>query len=167
MITCYIGLGSNLDDPEAQLQRAVDALRELPGLRLAAVSHVYRSAPLGPPGEQPDYLNATLAAITDLPPLELLDALQAIEDAQGRQRTERWGPRTIDLDLLLYGEQRIDEPRLKVPHPAMAERNFVLVPLTDICNPALELPGLGELGELVERCPAGPLERTRIRLRTL
>lgn len=165
MITCYIALGSNLDDPESQLQRAVDALREHPALRLATVSSVYRSAPVGP-GEQPDYLNAVLAAITDLAPLELLDALQAVENAQGREREERWAPRTIDLDILLYGDEVIDDPRLQVPHPAMAERNFVLVPLTDICSPEMKMPAGKTLGELVEQCPPAPMERTRIRLET-
>lgn len=165
MITCYIGLGSNLDDPEAQLQEAVAALRKVEGLRLAAASPVYRSAAVGP-GEQPDHLNAVLAVITDLPPLALLDTLQAIEDKQGRQRLERWGPRTLDLDILLYGDQRIDLPRLQVPHPAMTERNFVLVPLSDLCNPSMKLPGGEELGTLVERCPDARIERTRVRLKT-
>ncbi|MBN7795782.1 2-amino-4-hydroxy-6-hydroxymethyldihydropteridine diphosphokinase [Parahaliea mediterranea] len=165
MITCYIALGSNLDEPESQLQEAVTALSRIEGLRLAAASPVYRSAAVGP-GEQPDYLNAVLAVITDLQPLALLDALQAIEDRQGRQRGERWGPRTIDLDILLYGDQRIDLPRLQVPHPEMTGRNFVLVPLADICNPALRLPDGEELGSVVGRCPDARLERTRIRLKT-
>lgn len=165
MITCYIALGSNLDDPEAQLQEAVSALGRVDGLRLAAASPVYRSAAVGP-GEQPDYLNTVLAVITDLQPLDLLDALQAVEDRQGRQRDERWGPRTIDLDILLYGDQRIDLPRLQVPHPEMTRRNFVMVPLADICNPALRLPGGEDLGTLLGRCPDARLERTRIRLKT-
>jgi len=165
MITCYISLGSNLEDPESQLQRAIAALAAVPQLRLAVASPVYRSAAVGP-GSQPDYLNAVVALITELPPLELLDALQAIEQAQHRVRDERWGPRTLDLDILLYGDRQIDLPRLQVPHPAMADRNFVMVPLSDICNPNMELPGGGDLGTFIERCPPGRLERTRIRLNT-
>ncbi|WP_425468394.1 2-amino-4-hydroxy-6-hydroxymethyldihydropteridine diphosphokinase [Parahaliea aestuarii] len=164
-MTCYLGLGSNLDDPERQLQDALAALAKLPRSRLAAASPVYRSEPVGPDG-QDDYLNAVVALITELQPLELLDALQAIENNQGRVRDERWGPRTIDLDILLFGEQRIDEPRLQVPHPAMAERNFVLVPLTDICDPRLVVPGGSDLATLADRCSGGRLERTRIRLKT-
>jgi 2-amino-4-hydroxy-6-hydroxymethyldihydropteridine diphosphokinase len=163
MITCYVALGSNLQDPESQLQAAVRALHALDGVRVAATSQVYRSAAVGP-GDQPDYLNAAVALVTALPPLDLLDALQAIERRQGRVRGEHWGPRTLDLDLLLYGNQQIDLPRLTVPHPRLAERNFVLAPLADICSPALPLPGLGELGTLLERCPPARLERTRIRL---
>ncbi|WP_116366275.1 2-amino-4-hydroxy-6-hydroxymethyldihydropteridine diphosphokinase [Parahaliea mediterranea] len=165
MITCYLALGSNLDDPERQLQDAVAALARLPHSRLAAASPVYRSEPLGPAGQN-DYLNAVVALITELQPLALLDALQAIEDTQGRVRGERWGPRCIDLDILLYGDQRINEPRLQVPHPAMAERNFVLVPLTDICDPRLVVPGGSDLATLAQRCPTSRLERTRIRLKT-
>ncbi len=131
MITAYIGLGSNLDDPLNQIEQAALELAALPGCQLLALSPRYRSAPMGP-ADQPDYINAVAALATQLEPLALLDALQAIEQQHGRQRLLRWGARTLDLDLLLYGEQTIDHPRLMVPHPGMLERAFVLVPLADI-----------------------------------
>ncbi len=163
MIPAYLGLGSNLEEPAAQLQRAVDAISALPESRLERVSSLYRSAAVGP-GEQPDYLNAVLCLATTLSPLALLDALQAIETAQGRVRTIRWGPRTLDLDILLYGEQSISEPRLRVPHPAMFERNFVLYPLLQLAGPNLVLPDGTELGTLVAQCPLGSLVDTGERL---
>jgi len=138
VIRCYIGLGSNLGDPSRQLDRAVAALAELPDSQLVATSPRYGSQAVGP-GEQPDYVNAVAALDTLLAPLALLDALQAIEHRQGRVRTLRWGARTLDLDLLLYGEQVLDLPRLQVPHPRLTERSFVLCPLLDLA-PDLCLP---------------------------
>lgn len=138
MTRAWIGIGSNLAGPAAQLRRAIQALQALPGTRLLASSPTYRSLAVGP-GQQPDYLNAVAAIETTLPALELLHALQGIEAAQGRERLERWGPRTLDLDILLYGECIIEEPELTVPHPRMLERNFVLQPLLDIA-PGLVLP---------------------------
>lgn len=130
----YIGLGSNLADPQQQLRGALQALAELPGSRLAAVSSLYASDPLGP-ADQPRYVNAVAALETDLEPLALLDALQRIELAQGRERkAERWGPRTLDLDILLFGERLIDQPRLQVPHYHMQARAFVLYPLAEIAR---------------------------------
>ena len=155
MVTAYIGLGSNLADPRTQLLRAFDELARLSRARLLARSSLYRSAPMGPP-DQPDYLNAVAALETDLDPLALLAELQAIEAVHRRVRGERWGPRTLDLDLLLYGEQRIDLPTLTVPHPGLYERNFVLYPLAEIA-PGLEIPGHGPLGELLARCARGSL----------
>ena len=112
----YIGLGSNLAEPQQQLRCALMALDALPDSRLVAVSSLYASDPLGP-ADQPRYNNAVAALDTSLAPLQLLDALQAIEQAQGRERkAERWGPRTLDLDILLFGQRLIDEPRLTVPH---------------------------------------------------
>lgn len=137
-LRCYIGLGANLGEPLAQLRAAVAALAALPGSALAAVSPLYRSAPLGPAG-QPDYYNAVAALDTPLPPHALLTALQAIEAAQGRVRLERWGPRTLDLDLLLYGSDLIATPDLTVPHAELGNRCFVLVPLHDLA-PDLILP---------------------------
>lgn len=157
-VTAYIGLGSNLDDPPAQLQQALHALAALPDSDLLRQSPVYRSRPLGP-ADQPDYLNAVAAIETRLAPLALLDALQAIEQAQGRRRDgARWGPRSLDLDILLYGTARIDEPRLQVPHPGLGERNFVLYPMADIAAGSLSIPGLGRLDELQSACPAEGLE---------
>lgn len=155
MLTAYIGLGSNLADPQAQLQRALSELAVLPQSRLLAQSSLYRSPPMGPQ-DQPDYLNAVAAVDTALSPLALLDELQALELAHQRVRGEHWGPRTLDLDLLLYGEQRIDLPTLKVPHPGLYTRNFVLYPLAEIA-PELVIPGFGALGELLARCDRGLL----------
>lgn len=144
---CYIGLGSNLQDPEAQIDQALDALALLPDSRLTAVSSLYRSAPLGP-SDQPDYLNAVAMFDTRLAALALLDALQAIEQQQGRVRERHWGPRTIDLDLLLYGAEQIDLPRLQVPHPQMLLRSFVLVPLAELA-PGLHLPDGSSLQQVL------------------
>jgi len=138
-VRACIGLGSNLGEPERQLRQAVAALAALPESRLLAVSSLYRNPPMGP-ADQPDYLNAVALLETGLAPQALLDALQAIERAQGRLRDgTRWGPRTLDLDLLLYGEHSIDSARLQVPHPGLTARAFVLGPLAEIA-PGLALP---------------------------
>lgn len=156
MTCCYIALGSNQRQPLAQLRCAVAAIGQLAESRLQSVSHCYRSAAVGP-GEQPDYLNAVLLLETGLTPEALLDALQGIENDQGRTRTVRWGPRTLDLDILLYGDLTLSTQRLQVPHPHMAERNFVLYPLLDLAGPNLMLPDGRELGTLVSACPIGEL----------
>ncbi|MCW8918200.1 MAG: 2-amino-4-hydroxy-6-hydroxymethyldihydropteridine diphosphokinase [Gammaproteobacteria bacterium] len=151
-VRAYIGLGSNLASPLRQVRVAISELAQLPQTALVAVSPLYRSTPLGPAG-QPYYINAVAAIDTRLSPLALLDGLQAIERRHGRQRgAVRWGPRTLDLDLLLYGEAVIDEPRLTVPHAEMAQRGFVLRPLADIA-PLLRLPN-GETPQLL--CEALP-----------
>lgn len=134
----FIGLGSNLDQPARQVVRALSALATLPDTRLVAASSLYRSAPLGPAG-QPDYINACAWLETALTPHALLAALQAIEQAHQRLRLERWGPRTLDLDLLLYGDARIATDTLTVPHPGLTQRNFVLQPLAELA-PVLCLP---------------------------
>ena len=161
-ILAYIGLGSNLANPLRQLQRACRALEELPDSRLLRCSAFYRSRPLqtgtetGPAGsavEQPEYINAVAAVETGLAPLALLDALLAIEQDQGRIRNgQRWGARTLDLDILLYGQEIITESRLTVPHPGMAEREFVLYPLAQIA-PRLVLPDGRPLSGLLAKCP--------------
>jgi len=163
MTPAYIALGSNLQDPLSQLRRAVIALRALPDAQFQRVSSLYRSAAIGP-GTQPDYLNAVALLTTTLPPLALLDALQQIEQVQGRTRSERWGPRTLDLDILLYGDQRIDSARLTVPHPALRQRNFVLYPLTEICKSKLVLPDGTDLDTLVRTCPRDDLVKTSLQL---
>jgi 2-amino-4-hydroxy-6-hydroxymethyldihydropteridine diphosphokinase len=122
-IRCYVGLGSNLGSREENITRALSLLRETRGIRVLSVSSVEETAAIGP--AQPNYLNAVAAIETTLPPLELLDTLQQIESQLGRVRSERWGPRTIDLDILLYGDARISHPRLVVPHPQIASREFV------------------------------------------
>lgn len=155
----YVGIGSNLDDPPSQVRRAFQALAVLPASRCVARSPLYRTGPVGGPPGQPDYLNAVAALDTALDPDALLTALQEIESAQGRTRTVRWGPRTLDLDLLLYGTLTRVEPRLTLPHPRLHERAFVLYPLYDIA-PTLLLPGRGRLREWLARCP--PLDITRL-----
>lgn len=159
MTRAYIGLGSNLDQPREQLLAALSSLDALlPRTRLAAVSSLYTSDPLGP-ADQPRYVNAVAAIDTELAPLSLLDGLQAIERRQGRQRkTERWGPRTLDLDILLIGDLSLDLPRLKVPHYHMHARAFVLYPLAEIA-PDLALPDGTPLAQLLARCPFIGLER--------
>lgn len=157
----YIGLGSNLATPCEQLRAALAALAALPDSRLVAVSAAYASDPLGPP-DQPRYLNAVAALDTRLAPLQLLDALQAIELAQGRERKdERWGPRTLDLDILLFGDRLIDEPRLQVPHYHLHARPFVLYPLADVAPVDLQLPDGRTLAALLAACPFSGLERQR------
>lgn len=156
MERAYIGLGSNLAEPAEQLRQALAALQQLPRTCLAAVSSFYVSDSLLP--GQPRYSNAVAALDTELQPLQLLEALQAIELDQGRERVERWGPRTLDLDILLFGQRLIDEPRLHVPHYQMHLRAFVLYPLAEIAAD-LELPDGRPLGELLAACPFEGLER--------
>jgi 2-amino-4-hydroxy-6-hydroxymethyldihydropteridine diphosphokinase len=154
----YIGLGSNLATPEAQINTARNAITDLPGVSEVAFSSLYRSPPMGPQ-DQPDYINAVMAIKTDLSAIELLRCLQQIELDHGRVRKdERWGARTLDLDILLYGQQIIDQPDLIVPHYGLAERAFVLYPLQEIA-PELEVPGKGEMAELLASCPLDGLVR--------
>ncbi|BBP72933.1 2-amino-4-hydroxy-6-hydroxymethyldihydropteridine diphosphokinase [Pseudomonas sp. Seg1] len=153
----YIGMGSNLADPAEQLRSALDALEQLPQTTLAGVSAFYQSDSLLP--GQPRYTNAVAALDSDLAPLDLLDALQAIENDQGRERLERWGPRTLDLDILLFGDRLIDEPRLKVPHYQIQERAFVLYPLAELAPQDLRLADDRTLTDLLAACPFVGLER--------
>jgi 2-amino-4-hydroxy-6-hydroxymethyldihydropteridine diphosphokinase len=144
----WIGLGSNLGDRREHLMNAVRALREIPGLHVEAISSVYETAAVGPP--QPMYLNAVIRMSTSLSPFALLGVLHGIEDAAGRVREERWGPRTLDLDLLLVDDLVITTPNLTLPHPRLAERNFVLVPLNEL-NPEAKHPVLDRsVAELLE-----------------
>ena len=148
----YVCLGANLDDPVRQLRKALSALSALPSCRLLSYSSLYRTPPLGPPG-QPDYVNGAALLETDLTPLDLLDALQDIEQAQGRRRDgERWGPRTLDLDLLLFGSRIMASERLRLPHPQMHRRAFVLVPLAEVAPADLHVPGAGVLRDLLRDC---------------
>jgi 2-amino-4-hydroxy-6-hydroxymethyldihydropteridine diphosphokinase len=150
-IPAYIGVGSNLGDPVARVQAAFDALARVPRTQLIARSSLYRTRPFGPVA-QDHFVNAVAGVLTQLTPVELLAALRDIESAAGRVRTERWGPRTLDLDLLVYGDRRIAEPDLTVPHPGIAERGFVLRPLNDVA-PTLDVPGVGRVEELLKRLP--------------
>lgn len=143
----YIGLGSNLKSPEGQLKGAFELLARIPKTRLIAQSGLYRSTPLGGI-EQPDFINAVAALLTCLEPLPLLRELQRIEAERGRERSDlRWGPRTLDLDLLVYSDLRIKEPDLTIPHPGIAERNFVLLPLREVA-PNIDIPGRGHISKL-------------------
>ena len=144
----FVGLGSNLGDRLANLQRAVDLLGAAGGVRVLRSSRVYESDPVGGP-PQPDYLNAVIEVETDLDPADLLRACLAVEERMGRTRSVRWGPRIIDLDVLSYGEEEValDAPPLTVPHPLMHERAFVLLPLLELdADPVL--PGGRKIGEL-------------------
>lgn len=154
----YIGIGSNLGEPIKQVNDAFRALEHLPASICIARSPLYRSAPMGGPPDQPDYINAVAALDTHLTPAQLLVALQAIELAQGRIRTVRWGPRTLDLDLLLYDQHVSDDPQLTLPHPRLQERAFVLYPLYDIA-PDLVIPRQGCLHALLANCPRNGLIR--------
>ena len=129
--TAYLGIGSNLGDRLAALQRAADLLGAEPGIELTRCSRVWETDPVGGPS-QPDFLNVVVRAEVDLEPLDLLAACRRVEAALGRVRDVRWGPRTIDVDVLLFGARAIDHPDLSVPHPRMHERAFVLMPLLDV-----------------------------------
>lgn len=147
MTEAWLGLGANLGEPAVQIEAALQQIDALPGTRLQARSSLYRSDPVGPPG-QPDYCNAACAIETTLSPLALLDALQAIEDAAGRRRDGiRWAARRLDIDILHMQSVTLATPRLSLPHPRIAQRNWVLVPLAEIA-PGLEIPGLGRVGTL-------------------
>ena len=157
-VAAFIGIGSNLDHPARQVEAAFDRLGGLPSSTLEATSALYRSSPLGGI-EQPDYVNAVARIATALSPRALLDALLDIEKNQGRERDgRRWGPRVIDLDLLVYGAATITEPGLQVPHPGIAERNFVLLPLREVA-PELVIPGLGALSAIAVNSDEPRIER--------
>ena len=142
----YVGIGSNLDDPEAQVEAAFQALARLPRPRLIARSRLYATRPFGPVA-QDDFVNAVAGLLTELSGPELLAELRTIETAHGRVRSVRWGPRIIDLDLLVHGQTRLQTEELTLPHPGIVERNFVLYPLADIA-PELDIPGQGRVSQL-------------------
>ena len=144
----YIGIGSNLDNPELQVRKAIDELKLLPESEYLCNSSCYFSKPVGPPG-QPDYVNAVVKIDTRLKAMVLLETLQSMETRQGRTRqSERWGPRIIDLDILLYGDEKINDENLVVPHPEMHKRDFVIIPLYEI-SPDLVIPEKGALKDLL------------------
>ena len=156
-ITVYIGLGSNLDNPKQQILDAFESLTNRAIADKALLSPLYSSAPVGPPG-QPNYVNAAAKIQTHMPPMPLLYALQAIESSQSRVRNQHWGPRTIDLDILLYGDVSICTRQLTVPHNYLPQRNFVLAPLLDLC-PTLQIPDGQLIKELFDRIGSKDLER--------
>lgn len=153
----YIGLGSNLAEPAEQLRSALQAMAQIDQTEMLGSSAFYASDSLLP--GQPRYTNAVAALDTRLEPLALLDALQAIENQHGRVRAERWGPRTLDLDILLFGQQRIDTPRLQVPHTQLHLRAFVLYPLAELLPADYRLPDQRTLTQLLADCPFVGLER--------
>lgn len=155
-VLAHIGIGSNLNNSTAIVYQAFKALARIPLTSCVARSRLYRSEPIGPP--QPDYINAVASLKTALSEDDLLTALQAIEHLFGRQRGMRWGPRTLDLDLLLYGNLIKNDPHLTIPHPRLQERAFVLYPLRDIA-PNLVVPQLGDLQTLLQRCPPLKLQQ--------
>jgi len=167
MADVYIALGSNMDSPHQQLDSALEALAQHPNIQLIAVSNRYQTPPIGP--QQPDFINAAAQLSTDLSPLDLLDALQAIEQQQNRVRSIHWGPRTLDLDILFYNDLVggspvgdslvIESERLTIPHPRIGERAFVLVPLMDL-NPQLTLPSGETVAQLLANCSQQGIVKT-------
>jgi len=153
----YIGLGSNLDDPLSQIRQALVQLNSFPGTRVMARSSLYRTAPVGLV-EQPEFINAVASVQTTLKPQALLAALLAVENRQGRRRTIRNAPRTLDLDLLLYGEKIFDIEGLTLPHPRLHERAFVLAPLAEIA-PGTIIPGRGRVEDLLARVDCNGVSR--------
>jgi 2-amino-4-hydroxy-6-hydroxymethyldihydropteridine diphosphokinase len=157
-VTAYVGLGSNLESPVEQIKSARMVIAALDKLQELSFSSLYASSPMGPQ-DQPDYVNAVMAIKTGLSSLDLLHALQAIEQEHGRVRgVQRWSARTLDLDLLLYGDQQMETPELTVPHKGIAERAFVLYPLSE-CAPDLLIPGHGRLVDLLKHCPYAGLRK--------
>ncbi len=155
-VPAYIAIGSNLDDPITQVRLALQGLQTLEESRLVAVSRLFRSAPLGPQ-DQPEFINAVAGLLTQLDPRELLKRLKQLETDMGRESpVVRWGPRRIDLDLLVYGAERIDDADLVVPHRGVPDRNFVLYPLCNIA-PDLIVPGYGSVASLAARVGAAGL----------
>ena len=162
MTAVVLALGSNLGDRQDILQGAVDAIVGLPGMRVTAVSPVYETVPVGGPA-QPDYLNAIVLADAARPARELLDRLHEIEAAFDRVRVVRWGPRTLDIDVVDFGGERSDDPELTLPHPRAHERAFVLGPWRDV-DPDAALPGHGPVAELLAKADRSGLRRSNLSL---
>ena len=155
-VCVYIGLGSNLQKPVQQITKALEDLNDIEGSRLIKDSGLFKSPPMGPQ-DQPDYINAVALLETELDVESLLDQLQLIEKQHGRIRTRYWGERTLDLDILLYGDDVINTERLTIPHKGLTDREFVLYPLQKI-DPDLFIPGKGKLKNLIEQCPVSGIE---------
>jgi 2-amino-4-hydroxy-6-hydroxymethyldihydropteridine diphosphokinase len=157
MTVAYVGLGANIGEPRRQIEAGIEEIRQLPGANSFLSSGIYRSAPVGYL-DQPEFLNAVTRFDTELRPEALLDRLQEIESRHGRERSFPNAPRTLDLDLLLYGDSVVATPRLNIPHPRMHERAFVLQPLTEIA-PGIAIPGRGAARELLAACRGQDVER--------
>lgn len=154
----YIGLGSNLSDPQQQVATALQELNSIPDTCLVEASSLYVSKPMGP-SDQPDYINAVAKISTSLTPQALLKALQDIEQTHQRQRKdERWGPRTLDLDIILFADEQIETKTLQIPHYGVAEREFVLIPLQEL-QADLIIPGKGAVEGLIEQLPPYKLSK--------
>ncbi len=158
-VRAFIALGANLGEPLAQLDSAVAALNQQPGVTCIAMSKVYLSKPHGPQ-DQPDFTNAVVEIRTVLSAEQLLDTLQAIEFKHGRKRQEHWGARTLDLDIILFGNQQINTPRLTIPHPRASEREFVIRPLADL-DADLVIASRGRVKDLLKRLPVNTMETIR------
>jgi len=159
MVEVYIGLGSNLENPAEKIQQARLFIAAQENMSELNFSSLYSSPPMGPK-DQPDYVNAVMSIQTGLSAIDLLRVLQGIENNFGRDRNVvRWGARTLDLDILLYDDQQIDLPDLKVPHIGLSKRAFVLYPLQEIANERLFVPGKGSIDDLILQCPLDGLEK--------
>ncbi|WP_439102736.1 2-amino-4-hydroxy-6-hydroxymethyldihydropteridine diphosphokinase [Congregibacter sp.] len=156
MTACFVGLGANLGDSHRALIQAAQDIERLSATTVTGRSSIYRSAPMGPQN-QPDYLNAVIAVDTALEPLALLDTLQFLEKKAGRVRKEHWGPRTLDLDLLIYDTVTLQSERLTLPHPGLIDRNFVLRPLADIVGEQWQLQDGSTLAQRLKACPDSDL----------
>jgi 2-amino-4-hydroxy-6-hydroxymethyldihydropteridine diphosphokinase len=156
-IEAFVGVGSNLNQPVQQVLNAKQLLQQLPETDLIKFSTLYVSSPMGPQ-DQPDYVNAVAMLKTTLSAHQLLEHLQAIETQQGRVRKQHWGARTLDLDILLYGDQQINTADLVIPHAGITQRAFVLYPLQEIAS-ELGIPGHGKLSELFNACPANGIQK--------
>ena len=157
-IEAYIGLGSNLSDPQAQVTQALQELDSIADTKLVKHSSLYISKPMGPT-DQPNYINAVAKIVTRLSPEDLLTALQNIEQNHQRQRkNQRWGPRTLDLDIILFGDLQMNSKKLEIPHYGVAEREFVLIPLQEL-QADLIIPGRGAVAELIEQLPPYSLQK--------
>ncbi|NOX42261.1 MAG: 2-amino-4-hydroxy-6-hydroxymethyldihydropteridine diphosphokinase [Gammaproteobacteria bacterium] len=163
MVNAYLGLGSNMANPLRQVCLAIDEIAHIQHSSLLACSNIYKSSPMETIDniQQDDYINAVILIKTQLDPNTLLNELNNIEKKHNRVRSEQhWGPRTLDLDILLFGDQVIESEELTIPHPGISERDFVLIPLADI-DPALSIPNLGKLSNLVKKCKSHQLEKIK------
>ena len=147
MTIVYIGLGSNMESPKQQIKSAIKSIAEIPEIQVLKASSLYKSKPVGPRGQN-DYINAVIKIETEFMPFELLGYMQDIENQHGRIRKERWGPRTLDLDILIFGKEIIQDKNLTIPHSEIEKRPFVLVPLAEIDSNCL-IPGVGVISDLL------------------
>lgn len=163
MITAYVGLGANIENPVEQLTRATQLLARMPQTSVSRCSGIYQSPPMGPQ-DQPDFFNACVALSTGLSSHQLLAFMQDIEQSMGRTKHRRWGERCIDLDLLVFGSEQCSTPVLQLPHPGIAERDFVLKPLRELVESDFTVPGVDNIDTLIDRCTSRSAQRTHFSL---